>query len=219
MFGSAACLWFLGQPKIRLAVVLGLAIAGMGLLTVLETMLDYRNAGFSSLLDPGARADLIAAADQDDVLLRVDDNFLRLAQTTVIFPEYHEHTTWHYVLWVMVRPIPRLFWPGKPLDPGFNLAQFLGREGVSYTSSVIGELYMAGGFIGVVLGGWLYGRLAGALSRLLMEQGTVSALVIYSIGLLALFAGMRSMIELVLMSYGILAWAALLNLRRHLTQP
>jgi oligosaccharide repeat unit polymerase len=219
MFGSAAILWFLGRPKIRLAAVFGLAIAGMALLTVLETMLDYRNVGFSSLLDPGANVDLTPSADEDDVLLRVDDNFLRLAQITAIFPEYHEHTTWHYALWVVARPIPRLFWPGKPLDPGFSLPEFLGREGVSYTSSVIGELYMAGGFIGVFLGGWLYGRLAGALSRLLMEQGSVSAMVIYSIGLLALFAGMRSMIELVLMSYGILAWAALLTLRRAPIQP
>ncbi len=78
---------------------------------------------------------------------------------------------------------------------------------------------MAGGFIGVFLGGLFYGRLAGALSRMLAEQGSASALVIYSIGLLALFAGMRSMIELVLMSYGILAWAALLILRRDPIQP
>ena len=73
---------------------------------------------------------------------------------------------------------------------------------------------MAGGFIGIFLGGWFYGRLAGALSRLLAETGTPSALIIYSIGLLAIFAGMRSMIELVLMSYGIFAWAGLLWLTR-----
>jgi hypothetical protein len=219
MFGSAAILWFLGQPKISLVALLGLAVTGVGLLIFLETMLDYRNVGFSSMLSPGAHADVLPVAEEDDVLIRVDDNFLRLAQITAVFPEYREYTTWHYALWVISRPIPRLFWPGKPLDPGFNLPEFLGKDGVSLSSSVIGELYMAGGFIGVFLGGWLYGRLAGALSRLLTEQGTASAMVIYSIGLLALFAGMRSMIELVLMSYGILAWAALLNLRRNPTQP
>jgi hypothetical protein len=219
MFGSAGILWFLGRPKIRFVAVLALAIVGVGLLTILETMVQYRNVGYLALLDPGAYVDVLPVKDEDDVLIRVDDNFLRLAQITAIFPELREYTTWHYPLWVLGRPIPRLFWPGKPLDAGFNLPEFLGKEGVSLSTSVIGELYMAGGFIGVFLGGLFYGRLAGALSRMLTEQGSASALVIYSIGLLALFAGMRSMIELVLMSYGILAWAALLMLRRDPIQP
>lgn len=210
LFGSAAVLWFLGQPKVRIATVLIMAVGVLGLLTVLETMLDYRNVGFAALFNPSEFADELPSGEEKDALLRVDDNFLRLAQMTLIFPEYHNYTTWHYVLWVAVRPVPRLFWPGKPLDPGFNLPEFFGMEGVSLSSSVIGEFFMAGGFLGIALGGWFYGRLAGALSRLLAETGTPSALIVYSIGLLALFAGMRSMIELVLMSYGILAWAGLL---------
>ncbi len=209
LFGSAAVLWFLGQPKVRVSTVILLAVAGLGLITVLETMLDYRNVGFGALYNPAEYADELPSGGEDDVLLRVDDNFLRLAQLTLIFPEYVDYTTWRYVLWVAARPVPRLFWPGKPLDPGFSLPEFFGMEGVSLSASVIGEFFMAGGFLGIALGGWFYGRLAGALSRLLIETSTPSALVIYSIGLLAIFAGMRSMIELVLMSYGILAWAGL----------
>jgi hypothetical protein len=67
---------------------------------------------------------------------------------------------------------------------------------------------MAGGLLAVALGGYLFGRLAQALTHLLSTTGR-AGLLIYGIGTLALFAGMRSMIELVLMSYGILAWAAL----------
>jgi len=151
-------------------------------------------------------------ADANGALIRVDDNFYRLAQTAAIFPELHEYTTWRYVLWVAVRPVPRLFWPGKPVDPGFSLPAFNGMRGVSLSSSVIGELFMAGGLGAVGLGGWLYGRLARSLSHFLSEATTPGALIIYSVGLFALLIGVRSMIELVLTSYVVLAWVGLVRL-------
>ena len=70
---------------------------------------------------------------------------------------------------------------------------------------------MAGGLLAVALGGWFYGRLARSLSQLLADARTSSALLIYSIGLFAIFIGLRSMIELVLMSYIILAWVGLVH--------
>src|SRR5688572_31517468 len=57
---------------------------------------------------------------------------------TTLFRSYHR-----YVVYVMVRPVPRVFWPEKPVDPGFDLPTALGVEGVSYSYSVIGELYMS----------------------------------------------------------------------------
>jgi hypothetical protein len=214
MYGGALLYWFLSRSKIRVINLLGVAVAAFSLLVVLETMLDYRNVGYSAIFDRGNSGHEFKAGPEDDVMLRVDDNFLRLAQIAKIIPDYHEYVTWRYPLWVFARPIPRLFWPGKPLDPGFDLPNFLGKEGVSLSSSVIGELYMAGGFIAIFFGGWFYGRLAGILSRMMMEQRNDSALIIYSIGLLALFAGMRSMIELVLMSYAMFAWVGIVTLSR-----
>jgi hypothetical protein len=214
MYGGALLYWLLSRSKIRFINLLGVAVAAFSLLAVLETMLDYRNVGYNAMFDRGTSLHEFKAGAEDDVMLRVDDNFLRLAQIAKIIPDYHEHVTWRYPLWVLARPIPRLFWPGKPLDPGFDLPMFLGTDGVSLSISVIGELYMAGGFMAILFGGWFYGRLAGILSRMMMEQRSDSALIIYSIGLLALFAGMRSMIELVLMSYAMFAWVGLVTLSR-----
>jgi hypothetical protein len=209
-FGSGAVVWFLGKPAVRFTTLLGLALVVVGLLFTFERMLDYRGVGvramFDSELMPGPEL------NADGVLVRVDDNFLRLAQTTAIFPDEHPYTTWRYLLWVAARPVPRLFWPEKPLDPGVYLPAFVGVTGASLSSSVIGELFMAGGFIAVALGGWLYGRLARSLSIFLSAARTSGALLIYSVGVLAIFAGMRSMIELVLTSYVVLAWVLLVRL-------
>ncbi len=82
--------------------------------------------------------------------------------------------------------------------------------------SLVGELYMAFGFPGCVGGGLLLGYLANALSQVLRSGATPGALIIFGGSLLALFAGMRSGIELVLMSYGVLAWIALAWAKRQL---
>jgi len=209
--GSGLLVWFLESPRIRMGTVLALAATFAGMLLLSEQMLSNRNGGvFAGFFSEATAQE--SGADDDGVFLRVDDNFLRLAQMTEIFPAEHDYTTWQYPLWVAVRPVPRLFWPGKPLNPGFDLPAFLGQKGVSYSSSVVGELFMAGGFLATAVGGWFYGRLARSLSHLLEQARTSSGLIIYSIGVFALFIGLRSMIELVLTSYVILAWVLLVRL-------
>src|SRR5207247_559528 len=126
--------------------------------------------------------------------------FYRLTQLIYILPEEHPFVYGKYFLWVAVRPVPRILWPNKPRDPGFDLPGYLGATGVSYSYSVVGEFYVAGGLLFVFFGGWLYGRLAGTASRLLEIQVGGGPLIMYCALLLALFAGVRSMIELVLMS-------------------
>ena len=55
-------------------------------------------------------------------------------------------------------------------------ATALGVEGLSLSYSVIGELYMSLGFIGIALGGWFYGRISSMASALLTRCTTQGAL-------------------------------------------
>jgi hypothetical protein len=207
LLGSAGLLWFLAQPRIRPWIVVAFALACAGLLSLMDLIVTYRNAGLAAVLDPSVADPILL--NRGGPLVRVDDNFLRLTELTAIFPDIEPHTTWRYVLWVIARPIPRVLWPGKPLDPGFSLAEFHGMPGLTLSVSVVGELFMAGGLIAVLLGGLLYGWLAGCLTSLVQRAPGHASLLVYSLGALALFVGVRSMIELVLMSYGILAWGLL----------
>jgi hypothetical protein len=102
-----------------------------------------------------------------------------------------------------------VFWQGKPIDPGFVLNDYNGMKGVALTCSIVAEFYLAYGYLGCVLGGLFCGKVASWLAQLAGPDMGVGALVMFGSGLLAIFSGMRSSIELVLMSYAVLAWVAL----------
>ena len=212
--GMALVLWILDQRHLRVKHLITTAVAVIAVLLALQIMLEYRNVGLSALV--GTSDVTVTGIEKQQVLeeqhLRVDDNFYRLCQIIQLIPKSHGFVYHHYLVYVLVRPIPRVFWPGKPVDPGFDLPTALGVEGVSYSYSVIGELYMSLGFIGVALGGLFYGRVASFARGLLGVSTTQAALVIYSTIVMALFSGMRSILELILVSYVVLAWVGLSQL-------
>jgi hypothetical protein len=210
----ALILWVLDQQRLRVKHLLLTVLAVVALLVTLQVMLEYRNVGLGVLIGKGEISS--GRFEKRELLeeqhLRVDDNFYRLCQIIQLIPESYPFVYHKYFVYVVVRPVPRVFWPGKPVDPGFDLPTALGVEGVSYSYSVIGELYMSLGLIGVAFGGWFYGRIA-AMARDLLARGTTQgALVIYSIVVMALFSGMRSILELILVSYVVLAWVGLSHL-------
>jgi hypothetical protein len=212
--GMALILWVLDQQRLRVKHLLTTVFAIIALLVTLQVMLEYRNVGLSVLVGqgevPSGRFEKRQILEEQH--LRVDDNFYRLCQIIQLIPEQYPFVYHKYLIYVIVRPIPRVFWPGKPVDAGFDLPTVLGVEGLSLSYSVIGELYMSLGLIGVALGGWFYGRIASTASGLLARCRTQGALVIYSIVVMALFSGMRSILELILVSYVVLAWVGLTNL-------
>ena len=212
--GMALILWVLDQQRLRVKHLFTTMFAIVALLVTLQVMLEYRNVGLSVLVGKGEVPSGHFEKRQilEEQHLRVDDNFYRLCQIIQLIPESYPFVYHKYLIYVIVRPIPRVFWPGKPVDAGFDLPTALGVEGVSFSYSVIGELYMSLGIIGVALGGWLYGRIASTASGLLVRCRTQGALVIYSIVVMALFSGMRSILELILVSYVVLAWVGLSHL-------
>ena len=212
--GMALVLWVLDQRQLRVKHLVATGLSVLVLLLALQVMLEYRNVGFGVLVGKGDPT--ISRLEKRQILeeqhLRVDDNFYRLCQIIQLIPHSYGFVYHKYLVYVLVRPVPRVFWPEKPVDPGFDLPTALGVEGVSYSYSVIGELYMSLGFIGIALGGWFYGRVASFARGLLSRSATQGALVIYSIIVMALFSGMRSILELILVSYVVLAWVGISQL-------
>jgi hypothetical protein len=211
--GMALVLWVLDQRQLRLKHLIATGLSVVVLLLALQVMLEYRNVGFGVLVGGDANVSRLEKRQLlEEQHLRVDDNFYRLCQIIQLIPQSYGFVYHQYLVYVLVRPVPRVFWPEKPVDPGFDLPSALGVEGVSYSYSVIGELYMSLGFIGIALGGWFYGRVSAFARGLLGRSATQGALVIYSIIVMALFSGMRSILELILVSYVVLAWVGIAQL-------
>jgi oligosaccharide repeat unit polymerase len=198
--GAAIIVWVLEQKKFDIRHIFIVLISAILLLGIMQQILIYRNAGFKALLTGEVQDHLY----EDH--LHVDDNFLRLSQVIYLVPLMHPYVYEQQIVYALVRPIPRVFWPGKPESSGFDLTASIGESGYSLSSSVIGEWYLSFGWATVMIGGWLYGRLASTVSRLLGNDTDSAQVVVYGIATMALFAGMRSMLDLISMSYALLAW-------------
>lgn len=195
--GAALLVWIQAQPVLK---VRKLAIAGA--ITVLmaagmQLMLNIRGVGYAEYMFLGeSRYDY----------MHVDDNYLRLAQVIEIVPAEHPHVNFQQIWFTIVRPVPRVFWPGKPVDPGFDLPTMVGMKGVSLSTSIIGEWYLSFGWLAVIIGGWLHGRLARTVNSLREQPEYHNNPIVYGLAVMILVAGMRSMQDLVIMSYALVAW-------------
>ena len=203
--GAAILVWVQAQHTVSVRRLTIAAMAVVGLLTVMQFMLNIRGQGYEAFAFRG---------ESEYDYLHVDDNFLRLAQIIELVPAEYPYLQFGQLWFTLVRPVPRVFWPGKPVDPGFDLPTAIGMKGLSLSTSIIGEWYLSFGWLGVIVGGWLHGRLARSVNALRDNEEFHSNPVVYGLAVMVLVAGMRSMLELVLMSYALIAWWAVNRVTR-----
>lgn len=196
--GAAILVWALSQRRLRPKTVFGVALSVIALLWTMQLMLEIRSRGYERFVEEGWSYEY----------LHVDDNFLRLAQVIEIVPAEHPFVYARQPLFAMIRPIPRVFWEGKPVDAGFDLASNLGLHGVSLSTSIVGEWYLSFGWVAVLFGGWLHGRLASAANALRGGAIVSTNPIAFALTVMVLVSGLRSMLDLVVMTYAILAWFA-----------
>lgn len=202
--GSALIIWVLTAPRVGVIQIFKACLFAVAVLVYMQLMLEYRNVGFGELVE---ERELRTTRKH----LHVDDNLYRLAQVMELVPSQHPYVYGGKIYYILSRPIPRVFWPGKPVDSGFNLADALGAQGVSYSSSIVADWYIMYGMVTVAFGGLFYGFMARMWSRLLPDgrERVTSSLIMYCIGAMAIFASLRQLDELVLQAYPLLGWLAL----------
>ena len=200
IFGSAILVGaLLTRRRISGVHIVTMLAAVFAVQVAMNYMLANRNEGLG--------ADIVREGTFSTI--RVDDNFNRLSQTADFVPTFHPYAGLQFFYFTLVRPIPRVLWPGKPVDEGFDLAPLLGEMETSFTISVIGEAYAGYGLPLVFVTGLLFGALARWWEQTLADNPTSVGVVIYSIGAMALFGAERGFVNIVLLSYPIASlWAA-----------
>lgn len=195
--GAALIVWVQAQPGMKVRKVFTVGVVGVAMVYAMQFMLNVRGGGYQAYLQTGG---------QFNDYLHVDDNFLRLAQIIQIVPSRRDYVYHQQVTFTLIRPVPRVLWPGKPISPGFDLPTEVGMKGVSLSSSIVGEWYLSWGWAAVIFGGWFHGRLAGTASSLRDYGLAFRNPIVYALAVMVLVAGLRSMQDLVIMSYALVAW-------------
>ncbi|HSI61921.1 MAG TPA: oligosaccharide repeat unit polymerase [Candidatus Saccharimonadia bacterium] len=209
--GSALIYWVLDRERVRIWQLIMSAAGIVAVLWVMQAMLVFRGVGVGEV--GASNAAIIAwktmqgesAGAGTPKGLAVDDNFYRLAQVHSIVPEHHPWVYWKYVWYVMVRPIPRVFWEGKPMDGGFKLQDF-DDQGASLSISIVGEAWLSWGYPAVLFVGWVFGRLSRMNNPLFLASSGSVGPMFYGYMTMMLFVGWRSLQEVLLFSYALLGW-------------
>jgi hypothetical protein len=194
--GAALLVWIQANPGLRIKNIVIISVSAVALAWASQFILNMRTIGIEGFRERGSDYDY----------LHVDDNFLRLAQVIEIVPKDEPFVGAGMVTYAAVRPIPRVFWPNKPIDSGFDLSRAVGMKGVSLSMSIIGEWYLGWGWPAIIIGGWIHGRLAKAANTLRDAGKASSNPIVYGLAVMVLIAGMRSMLDLIVMSYALVAW-------------
>ena len=200
--GSAILCWTLMQRKLSVTTI-SVLLGGVGVLLVaMQLMLEYRVEGWFVERESSYRH------------LHVDDNFLRLGQVIELVPAEHPYIYLQQLFFIAIRPVPRLFWEGKPTDPGFNLPELVGNTGASLSTSMLGEWYLVWGMPTVLLGGIVMGVLCALVNLIVTRCQHGDNAVVAAVSLMVIFASMRSLQDLVLMSYALMALLGVMALVR-----
>ena len=105
------------------------------------------------------------------------DSAIMILQKTRSINDYRLGSTFEDLLWFYV---PRQLWPEKPVSFGFSFAsEFLPGANLteSYTPSMVGELYLDFGFLGIIFGFYFLGVLIRALHEALPGKSALSTVV------------------------------------------
>lgn len=166
-----------------LPLVLTFAIAAYGS----YHMLEFRTIGLRNYIQ-----NEVYASDSVRQTLSVDYNLASLGMLTDAIPAGHDYLGNEVLIWALIKPIPRVFLPGKPEGLSVSMEEIVGAEGYTVAATYIGEAYMMSGYWGVIGMSLFLGALAAWWNRLVLQQQSDYAMVVYALGFFAGSITMRS---------------------------
>jgi hypothetical protein len=128
--------------------------------------------------------------------LFIDHNLPVISRLTDLFPDSVQYLGLEVAYYSIVRPVPRALWPEKPMGLSVEVADVLGLHGLTISSTFVGEAYMMGGYLAIVVVGLVLGWLAGWWNRFGQDLRSNVNVALYASGFFAAMISMRSMLWL-----------------------
>lgn len=149
--------------------------------------LRFRNVGLRNYLNG-----IESGPEDTETTLFVDYNLYVVSKLVAIFPETVDYIGWDGPIWLLVRPIPRVLWPGKPEGQNVAAENVFAIEGTTISSTFIGESYMCAGLLGVTIAAMSLGMLARWWTLKAFSARSDFGILIYGSGFFAVVMTMRS---------------------------
>ena len=122
----------------------------------------------------------------------IDYDLVNISQLTEVFPSRYSFLGLEIPINGLIRPIPRAIWPGKPTGLSEGIEAALGAQGLTLSAGYVGEFYMAGGFVAVVLASLAFGAAGAAWNRMGINLRSNIRLILFASGFFAAGILMRS---------------------------
>ncbi|NJK39103.1 MAG: hypothetical protein HC920_16090 [Oscillatoriales cyanobacterium SM2_3_0] len=109
-------------------------------------MLEFRTIGLRNYV-----VNKVYESGNTRTTLAVDYNLAPLGQVISVFPISNEFLGTEVLVWSLIKPIPRAFWPSKPEGLSISIEESVG-AGAGYTvaTTYLGESYIMAGHFGVI---------------------------------------------------------------------
>jgi hypothetical protein len=173
--------------KVRHVLFLGVPMLVLLLLGI-SYMFEFRTIGLSNF----------SFAESSIDTFFVDLNMINISRITEVFPSSYEFLGFEVPFNALIRPIPRVLWPGKPEGLSISIEEATGAiGGVTVSCTFVGEAYMSGGLLAVVFAGLLFGAAAEMWNRTGRDISSQFAQLLYVSGFLCAAVAMRSMLSTV----------------------
>jgi oligosaccharide repeat unit polymerase len=171
-----------------------LALVGAGAAVVMLSatyfMLQFRTVGMKNYMEGTYERTKTLQSD----FVFVDYNLLALNRLAEVFPRQRPFLGFEIPYFAVIRPIPRLLWPGKPVKLSLSIEEVFGVKGVTIAATFAGEAYMSGGYVGVFLIAMALSLIYGWWSGLASPRNSEMGILIYASGFFATVITMRSLL-------------------------
>jgi oligosaccharide repeat unit polymerase len=174
IFVTAAALFYYlkvswWRPAVRKLFMASIIVGGVSVLMYLQATRGARVREYYT----GPSKGVFSKENWEELLGGVTINTQVYEYTVQQFPEYKPYLYGSGMAPAFVFFIPRAFWPGKPMPTGgvvsrlwFNVSEHV----VSVTPTFPGELYANFGFLGILFGMFLTGKIVRALNTYLLSN-------------------------------------------------